>query len=72
MRARAARRARRLLLQAAVILLLVAGHEAGAFIRQFRHRWLVPNLYFPMIRALDRKATTARKVFGGLTRIFGE
>ncbi|XP_037072314.1 uncharacterized protein LOC119093464 [Pollicipes pollicipes] len=48
-----------------VLVLVLEG--AGAFLT---HRWLVPNLYFPMIRALDRKTTTARKVFGGLTRLF--
>ena len=52
-----------------ILVVMVSVHETNAF---FRHRWLVPNLYFPMIRALDRKATTARKVFGGLLRIFRE
>ncbi|KAF0313878.1 hypothetical protein FJT64_015621 [Amphibalanus amphitrite] len=64
MRARPARPARHLL---AAVVLLVTVHEARAI---FRHRWLVPNLYFPMIRALDRNANATRKVFGGLSRIF--
>ena len=54
----------------ASLVFLVTVHGTRAAI--FRHRWLVPNLYFPMIRALDRNANATRKVFGGLTRIFGE
>lgn len=61
--------AMRLVVTALVVVLLAVLGDAGAFMS---HRWLVPNLYFPMIRALDRKATTARKVFGGLSRMFSE